>query len=77
MYENLKSLGEGSQSNINSKKVKSFRIPLPPLEIQREILTKLDTFKSLIQSIEQEITLRRRQYEFYRDELLSFTPKED
>lgn len=33
-YENLKALGEGSQSNINSAKVKSFPIPLPPIEIR-------------------------------------------
>lgn len=75
MYEDLKKLGEGSQSNLNAKKVKSFPVPVPPLETQREIIDKLCEFESLIQSTEREIALRRKQYEFYRDELLTFTPK--
>lgn len=76
MYEHLKKLGEGSQSNLNAKKVKSFPVPVPPLETQREIIDKLCEFESLIQSTEREIVLRRKQYEFYRDELLCFTVKE-
>lgn len=76
MYEDLKRLGEGSQSNLNAKKVKSFPIPVPPLRTQREIIDKLCEFESLISSLEQEISLRRKQYEFYRDELLSFAFKE-
>ena len=40
-YEHLKALGEGSQSNINAKKVKSYPISLPPLEEQRRIVSIL------------------------------------
>ena len=57
--------------------VKKLSIPVPPLEIQQEIVAKLDSLEALIGSIEQEISLRRQQYEFYRDELLSFAPEED
>lgn len=54
-----------------------YAFSIPAIEIQDEVVSKLDSLESLIQSIEQEINLRRQQYEFYRDELLSFAPKED
>lgn len=75
-YENLKALGEGSQSNINSAKVKSFPIPLPPIEIQKEIASKLDIFTEYIDNLKRERELRQRQYEYYRDQLLNFSVKE-
>lgn len=64
-------------NNLNQRIMGNFAFPVPPLEVQQEIVAKLDAFSDLIQSIEQEISLRRKQYEFYRDELLSFAPKED
>lgn len=54
-----------------------YAFSIPTIEIQDEVVSKLDSLESLIQSIEQEISLRRKQYEFYRDELLSFAPEED
>ena len=45
-----------------------FPIPVPPLEIQQEIVRILDTFTEL----EAELEARRRQYAYYRDLLLSF-----
>ena len=75
-YHQLRSLGEGSQNNINSRKVKSFRIPLPTLEVQRSIVTVLDNFDSLVYDLSSglpaEISARRKQYEYYRDKLLTF-----
>lgn len=75
-YHQLRSLGEGSQNNINSRKVKSFRIPLPTLEVQRSIVTVLDNFDSLVHDLSSglpaEISARRKQYEYYRDKLLTF-----
>ena len=47
---------------------KKFQIPIPPLEIQEEIVKILDTFTEL----EAELEARRRQYEYYRNKLLSF-----
>ena len=44
------------------------KIPLPPLEIQREIVRILDNFTELT----AELTARKQQYEYYRDQLLSF-----
>lgn len=75
-YERLRSLGEGSQSNLNAKKVKDFPIPVPPLEKQREIVALLDTFDALVNDLSvglpAELAARRKQYEYYRDKLLTF-----
>lgn len=50
-----------------------FRIPVPPLEVQREIVRVLDLFQSLDAELEAELEARRRQYAHYRDSLLNFT----
>ena len=75
-YERLKAQGEGSQSNLNARKIKSYKIPLPPLSEQRRIVDILDRFDTLTNSISEglpkEIALRRKQYEYYRDALLNF-----
>ena len=76
-YEYIKSLGAGSQTNINAQIVKSLKIPLPPLEEQQRISNILDKFDTLVNSISEglpkEIALRRKQYEYYRERLLSFS----
>ena len=75
-YLELKSLGEGSQSNINSKKVKSFPIQLPPRDEQDRIVELLDKFDALVNDLSvglpAELDARRKQYEYYRDWLLTF-----
>jgi len=77
-YERLRAQGEGCQSNLNAKKIKSYPIPLPPLSEQRRIVEILDRFDTLTNSISEglprEIALRRKQYEYYRDALLRFPP---
>lgn len=78
-YDVLKALGEGSQHNINAKKVKDFAIPIPPLAEQERIVSILDRFESLTTSLTAglpaEIAARRQQYEHYRDKLLTFKRK--
>lgn len=49
-----------------------FTFPLPPLTIQQRIVEILDKFTSLVSSLDSEIALRQKQYEYYRDKLLSF-----
>lgn len=71
-YKTLKDLGQGSQSNINSKILKEFNIPIPPLEIQEEIVKILDKFTDYVTELTTELTLRQKQYNYYRDKLLSF-----
>jgi type I restriction enzyme, S subunit len=50
-----------------------FTVPLPPLEVQHEIVRVLDLFQSLEAELEAELEARRRQYAHYRDSLLDFT----
>lgn len=47
-------------------------IPVPPIEVQHEIVRILDNFTSLEAELEAELEARRKQYEYYRDQLLSF-----
>ena len=49
-----------------------FEIPVPPLPVQHEIVRILDNFTSLETELEAELKARRKQYEYYRDQLLSF-----
>ncbi|MEG1508043.1 MAG: restriction endonuclease subunit S, partial [Akkermansia sp.] len=61
---------------ISDAKVKEFQIPIPSLEIQKEIVRILDKFDTLTTSISEglpkEIELRQKQYEYYREMLLTF-----
>ena len=47
-------------------------IPLPPLQVQREVVRILDTFSEYTTELTEELTMRKKQYEYYRDSLLSF-----
>lgn len=75
-YLKLKALGEGSQSNINSKKIKAYKIPIPPLSEQERIAGILDRFERLTTDLQTglpgEIKARQQQYEYYRNKLLTF-----
>lgn len=68
----------GSVTSLDTKKLKDFKIPAPPLEEQRQIVAILDKFDALVNDISTglpaEIAARRKQYEYYRDKLLSFQP---
>ena len=66
-YEYIKSLGTGSQTNINAQIVKKLKIPIPPLSVQSQIVQILDTFTELT----SELGMRQKQYQYYRDFLLS------
>ena len=71
-YEYIKSLGAGSQTNINAGIVKKIKVPIPPLYVQEEIVRILDKFTTLEAELETELDCRKRQYEYYRNQLLSF-----
>ena len=67
-YEALKNQGQGVLSSLNLTTIKKIPIPLPPLSVQQEIVRILDKFTQL----EAELDCRKRQYEYYRNALLSF-----
>lgn len=52
--------------------VKEMTIPIPPLPVQEEIVRVLDTFTALEAELEAELEARKRQYEYYRNKLLTF-----
>ena len=58
--------------HIPTKFLEDLQIPLPPLEIQQEIVGILNSFTELEAELEAELTKRKQQYEYYRDHLLSF-----
>ena len=64
--------GVGSVPNISQKALSEIEIPLPPLSIQKEIVSVLDKFSELIEKTDEEIALRQKQYEYYREKLLTF-----
>lgn len=70
-----KSVG-ATATSIRKPMLESFLIPLPPLTEQHRIVSILDKFDMLTTSISEglpkEIELRRKQYEYYRERLLSF-----
>ena len=73
-YDKLRriSSGDGTRGGLNLKMINSFEVPVPPLPVQREIVRILDSFTSLEAELEAELEARRKQYEYYRDQLLSF-----
>ena len=60
--------------SVNSDKIKKLLIPLPPLSIQQEIVSVLDSFTTLIDKMKKEVEMRKKQMECYRERLMS--PKE-
>ncbi len=63
----------GTQPKLNQRNMNSILLPVPPLEVQREIVRVLDTFTALEAELEAELEARRIQYEHYRTELLTFS----
>jgi type I restriction enzyme, S subunit len=65
-----------AQPKLNQKNLNSIKIPNPSQEEQARIVSILDKFDVLTTSISEglpkEIALRKQQYEYYRDQLLSF-----
>ena len=62
----------GSLPQISLKTTEEFRIPVPPLPVQEEVVRILDTFTELTAELTAEIAARQKQYEYYRDKLLDF-----
>ena len=60
------------QTKFNKTNLKKILIPLPPLSVQEEIVRILDKFTTLEAELEAELDCRKRQYEYYRNQLLFF-----
>ena len=80
-YENLRQISSGNsgRGGLNLKIISNYKIPIPcpdnpkkSLEIQAEIVRILDAFTAMTAELTAELNLRRQQYNYYRDQLLSF-----
>ena len=69
-----KSSGKVKSKVVHSSvpSIKAIKLPVPPLEVQREIVHILDSFTLLTAELTAELTARKKQYEYYRDNILTF-----
>lgn len=67
----MKLQSEGGVPTINTQKVSNLLIPIPPIEVQEEIVRILDKFGELEEELEAELEARRSQYEFWCGKLLN------
>ena len=77
-YEELRTIsnGDGTRGGLSLKILSPYKIPVPPLPVQSEIVKILDNFTELTAQLQEQLILelsaRRKQYEYYRDKLLTF-----
>ena len=75
----LSNTTQSSFASVDMKRFKKFEFPVPSLEEQQRIVDILDRFDSLTTSLSEglpaELAARRSQYEYYRDQLLTFPRK--
>lgn len=62
----------GAQPKLNQENLNKILIPYPSVERRNIIVDTLKSFEALISNIKQEIELRQKQYEYYREKLLTF-----
>ena len=67
----------GTVKHLLDRDLKELEIPLPPITIQEKIVEILDKFTSLEAELEAELEARRKQYEYYREKLLTFSPDDE
>ena len=61
----------GGVPSLTQKVLNKVKLPVPPLEVQREIVRVLDSFTLLKAELTAELTARKKQYDFYRNKLLT------
>lgn len=67
----------GGQPLVTASDIKKIEIPLPPLEIQNEIVRILDTFTAHTAELQAELQARKEQYEYYRNKSLTFDENDE
>ena len=71
-YSDMISKKQGARGDLNSSIILGITIPVPSLSEQQRIVSILDTFEASIQNLEAQLSQREKQYEYYRNKLLSF-----
>lgn len=67
----------GAQKTVSLNSLRSFRFYYPPLQAQSRIVSILDTFEQSISNLEEQLAMREKQYEYYRNQLLTFEGEEE
>ena len=81
-FENdaMKNSTGGGQKNLGITWLRNYKVPVPPLDVQNAIVEILDAFTALQQELEvqleAELEARKKQYQYYREEQLSFEEDE-
>ena len=77
----MKKAAGGTVQSIPMKELRRLIIPLPTIQRQNELIDVIERFDKLCNDISEglpaEIEARRKQYEYYRDKLLSIKEKKD
>lgn len=60
--------------HVHGSSIAKFLIPVPPIEVQEEIVKILDRFADYAAELQAELQARKEQYEYYRNLLLTFSP---
>ena len=69
----MKTASGVTRFNVSKKKFSAITIPIPPLRVQARIVEILDKFTQLEKELEAELEARKKQYAYYRDQLLNFS----
>ena len=72
-----KFLNSSSMKNLSMENIRKFILPIPPLSTQSRIVSILDTFEQSISNLEEQLAMREKQYEYYRNQLLTFEGEEE
>lgn len=62
----------GGVPHVHIASIEKFLVPIPPPQVQKEIVHILDDFTNLAAELQAELQARKEQYEYYRDKLLNF-----
>ena len=72
-YANLNQYkSQGAQPGLSVAKLNEIKFFIPPLPTQSRIVSILDTFEKSIANLEAQLAMREKQYEYYRNQLLTF-----
>ena len=66
-----------SVTSVRRPMLINYPIPIPPLSTQSRIVSILDTFEQSISNLEEQLAMREKQYEYYRNQLLTFEGEEE
>lgn len=77
LIENNYNVSKAGIPQLTKPMIKDIELPIPPLDVQAKIVKILDAFTALTAELNAELTMREKQYHYYRDNLLTFSDDVD